>query len=157
MRQHQRPHWPGLDTHARLAAIGLEIVFLPGSKLTKEVIYKGPKNLQIQQCKRILLELELGLITLRETTVVPRPSRPTGISRKHRRVDSESNNRIDGSAVGSDGQVAHHDPSLFSNQQLVTQYLQNVTLSTHLLDRDLEQYAGGSSTEDDDDEAERRE
>ncbi|POW10199.1 hypothetical protein PSTT_06220 [Puccinia striiformis] len=53
----QQMHWPGSDTEERLAAIGLEIRLINPTKLTKDVIYKGPKNLQLQQCKRILLEL----------------------------------------------------------------------------------------------------
>ncbi|KNZ57288.1 hypothetical protein VP01_2193g1 [Puccinia sorghi] len=71
----QQMHWPGSDTEERLAAIGLQIELLAGSKLTTDVIHKGPKNLQLQQCKRILLELELGLIRLKQIKPVPRPLR----------------------------------------------------------------------------------
>ncbi|KAI7946578.1 hypothetical protein MJO29_011105 [Puccinia striiformis f. sp. tritici] len=71
----QQMHWPGSDTEERLAAIGLEIRLINPTKLTKDVIYKGPKNLQLQQCKRILLELELGLIQLQHIKPIPRPLR----------------------------------------------------------------------------------
>ncbi|KAA1127603.1 hypothetical protein PGTUg99_003764 [Puccinia graminis f. sp. tritici] len=79
-------HWPGSDTEERLAAIGLQIELLGGSKLTTEVIHKGPKNLQLQQCKRILLELELGLIRLKQIKAVPRPLR--GAKKKFKPLDS---------------------------------------------------------------------
>jgi hypothetical protein len=82
----QQMHWPGSDTEERLAAIGLQIELLGGSKLTTEVIHKGPKNLQLQQCKRILLELELGLIRLKQIKAVPRPLR--GAKKKFKPLDS---------------------------------------------------------------------
>lgn len=71
--KNQQIHWPGSDTEERLAAIGLQAELMPGSKLTTDILHKGPKNLQLQQCKRILLELELGLIRLKEIKAVPRP------------------------------------------------------------------------------------
>ncbi|KAG0150312.1 hypothetical protein CROQUDRAFT_652503 [Cronartium quercuum f. sp. fusiforme G11] len=96
--QNQQQHWPGSDTQARLAAIGLSIELAQGSKLTTEVIYKGPKNLQLQQCKRILLELELGILRLKEVKAVPRPSR-------RRKRDTEG------------------DSQLITNQDLVEKYI----------------------------------
>lgn len=69
--------------------MGLSLELTRASKLTPEIIFKGPKNLQLQQCKRILLELELGIMRLRKVEAVPRPFR----RRRKEDEQQEDNNK----------------------------------------------------------------